>query len=59
MKKVLHCLGISSTLVWYKDIYDEMKIKGDILQNILLYRLNNHIKRRIVDKNKYEHWCLI
>ena len=59
VKKVWHCLGTSSTLVWHKDIDDEMKIKGDILQNTLLCRLKNHIKRRIVDKNKHEHWCLI
>ena len=32
--------------------------KSDILQKILLRRLTNHIRHRITDKKKMEHWSL-
>ena len=32
--------------------------KADVLQKTLLSRLTNHIRRRITDKKKMEHWSL-
>ena len=41
-----------------REISDDEIKKADILQKILLTRLEKHIRRRIVEEKKRDHWCL-
>ena len=48
----------TSSIKRMNDVSEDCYSKADNLQKILLSRLTNHIRRRIQEKQKMEHWCL-
>ena len=41
------------------EVTDDMMKRADTLQQILLFRMTYHLKRRIEDKAKHNHWSML